>query len=121
MKAGKGKRQRDGEEKSSARETRCQPGNRRMVSPRRCVTRANNERRVSKGGETDRQAREKRGESDRQRRLMRARARQEKNPNSPRGKERESREKRKGNANEGRTNEEKDGRRREKRWKGRKR
>lgn len=32
-----------------------------MVSPRRCVTRANNERGVSaEGGETDRQARERR-------------------------------------------------------------
>jgi len=66
MKADKGKRHREIERKKAARETRCQPGNRRMVSPRRCVTRANNERRVSKGGETDRQAGERRRESDRQ-------------------------------------------------------
>lgn len=82
-----------------------------MVSPRRCVTRANNERRVSKGGETDRQARERRGESDRQNRLMREGARQKKNPNSPRGK----RGKVERRERETRTNEEKDGRRWEKR------
>lgn len=90
-----------------------------MVSPRRCVTRANNERRVSKGGETDRQAGERRRESDRQRPLDEGRSEAGVKSESSVEKERESREKRKGNANEGRTNEENDGRRREKRWTGR--
>lgn len=93
-----GARERVTERKKAARETRCQPGNRRMVSPRRCVTRANNERRGSEGGETDRQAR-KRHESgdgettpDEENREAGYSARSAKE-------ERESRGKRKGNAN----------------------